>query len=200
MFLLFLEAHRDRTCVLQTAGHVASLCLLQSHTRESCVQSLFFWRGWHGLGGGYGPLQNLLSLQPGKALLMPAWKSLLLPCVLQSGHVLYLGITAGRIETEEGTRGNKKTILFRSTVFYWFQSVFTTSPLKFPLENNLFVFSHCICDYKWKCKHVCGPLESHFLHSSIELGSSELGKVFSENSLVTNVSHKPAAGIQKASV
>lgn len=139
---------------------------------------------------------------PGETCSKLVWRRSLLHYVLQSGCVLNIGVAAGRAEAEEGTRGNEKTILVRYTVFYWLQSVFPTSPLKFCLEKNppFFFFLCWACDYKWECKHVCDPLESHFLHSCIELGFSKHGKVFSEISFFSNVSHQAAAGIQRVSI
>lgn len=165
---------------------------LQSHVRESCEQPSCCWccdpflarltsPAWE-----HGVQHNLLSTLPGEASSELVWRRLLLCCALQSRQVLNIGIAAGRIEAKERTRGNKKTILVRYTVFYQFQSVFPTSPLKFCWKtNSLFFFSCWACDYKQKCKHVCGPLESHFLHSCIEW-SSKHGKVFSEISFFIN--------------
>lgn len=116
------------------------------YIRESCEQSSCCWYCdpllvrlispvWQ-----CGPQHSLLSVLPGEAYSKLVWSHSLLCFGLYSGHVLNIGIAAERIEAEEGTRGDEKTILVRYTVFHWFQSVFFTSPLQFCLENKTTVF------------------------------------------------------------
>lgn len=79
--------------------------------------------------------------------LKPVWRCSLLGGVLQSECVKYRNNSwknrGRRVNPRwwEDNTGEKQC-------FYQFQSVFPTSPLKFCLENNLFVFSCWACDYK----------------------------------------------------
>lgn len=112
--------------------------------------------------------------------------------------MLNIGIAAERIEAEEGTRGDEKTILVRYTVFHWFQSVFFTSPLKFCLENKIPVFSSpagVVITTKNVRMYV-----ALFYIVVLNLDLPNMASSFQIFFSFTNVSHQPATSIQKVSV
>lgn len=142
------------------------------------------------------------AAQPARCAAWGSWGTLSLEAftaVLYS--VLCSGLSTGTAAGRISRRGNLRWQEDNTGQIHCFLPVSVSFPhfyTEILLGKQFFFFySCCACDYKQKCWYVCGPLEWHFPHSCIELGSCKHGKVFSEISFFTNVCHQTATGIQR---